>query len=1023
MNRKITRLLCTMVGAGMVIAATSSAAPTPNSKFQRIQVLTPAAANVVPMSLDKTPVTVVAVLPGPSVANAQESAGRKLTPAERKAIKTQRRSEQLGKRAQIEAAGGRVIGSFQSAVNGLKVRIPQNQIAALRQVPGVVKVLRVNTYHTDNSISVPRISAPAAWSGVNGVHGEHIKVGIIDTGIDYTHANFGGPGTVAAFDAAAATSTAPADPAYFGPNAPKVKGGIDLVGDDYNANDATSVPVQDPNPLDCNGHGSHVAGTAAGFGVKSDGATYTGTYDNLTHANNQFLIGPGVAPKADLYAIRVFGCAGSTNVVVEAIEWAIDNDMDVINMSLGSDFGPADSADALAVDDAVKAGVVVVMSMGNAGNINYIAGSPGVATKGIAVAAGNKELNDRTAIFSLPATGSLAAKNIGVINANNGNWTSPTNLDVVVLRTSTGAVSLGCDPNEYVGVAGKLVVVQRGTCARVARAVFGQKAGAAAVAMINNTTALPPFEGEITGNPDTGEQYLVTIPFFGVRGLAATSTSDGFALAARDGMSIGLTEGTPIIPVLASFTSTGPRLGDAKLKPDVAAPGVNIVSTLVGGGNQSLTISGTSMAAPHVTGVAALVVQAHPKWKPAAVKSAIINSGDASAFSDYAARRAGTGMVNAASAVGTQAYVFADKDETTANFGVEEFNTDLSRTRTFTVKNDAATPATFNITVERKAGSPHSVTTSLSQVTVPAKGQATFDMTLTLPAATAGNSGAFRDVAGLVTLTPTDSSQNKGISLRANYYLVPRVSSNVDASLQFSKKTNTGTVTVTNAGSPIAATADFYAWGLEDPYQQQDRVDLRAAGAQVFDYDATTKLIVFAVNDWKPWNTPVSNEFDISIDSNGDGNTDFIVFNVDLGWLQTGDFTGQNVAAVYNVSTGTISIDFLTDSTTDASTMLIPVLSSRLGLSAANPRFTYQVTLFDFFGDLSDNLPDKASFNAWNPAITNGQFVTVAPNATVGVPVAADPVEALITRPKGYMIVTTDNKNGAKEAKLIRMQF
>ena len=129
------------------------------------------------------------------------------------------------------------------------------------------------------------------------------------------------------------------------------------------------------------------------------------------------------------------------------------------------------------------------------------------------------------------------------------------------------------------------------------------------------------------------------------------------------------------------------------------------------------------------------------------------------------------------------------------------------------------------------------------------------------------------------------------------------------------------------------------------------------------------------------------------------------------------------MAAVYNVNTGTIAIDFLTQSTTDSSTMLIPVLSSRLGLSAANPRFTYQVTLFDFFGDLSDNLPDKASFNAWTPAITNGQFVTLAPNATVEVPVSAHPTEALVTRPKGYMIVTTDNKNGAKEAKLLRMEF
>ena len=176
-----------------------------------------------------------------------------------------------------------------------------------------------------------------------------------------------GPGTTAAFDAAFAADTLPADPALFGPNAPKVKGGIDLVGDDYNANVAGLVCrcPPDPNPLDCNGHGSHVAGSAAGFGVLANGGEYTGSYDQLTH-NNSFLIGPGVAPKADLYAVRVFGCEGSTDVVTEAIEWAIDNDMDVINMSLGSNFGPSDTADALAADDASKAGVVVV-SRGNAG--------------------------------------------------------------------------------------------------------------------------------------------------------------------------------------------------------------------------------------------------------------------------------------------------------------------------------------------------------------------------------------------------------------------------------------------------------------------------------------------------------------------------------------------------------------------------------------------------------------------------------------------------------------------------------
>src|SRR5262249_52391557 len=159
------------------------------------------------------------------------------------------------------------------------------------------------------------------------------------------------------------------------------------------------------------------------------------------------------------------------------------------------------SADSVASDNAVAAGVTVVSAAGNDGDVRYILSSPGASTKGLAVAATPKYRFLPTANLALPATATDAARTITAINANAVPFTGT--LPVVVLRTGA-SISLGCDPAEYVNqnVVGKLVVVQRGVCARVARAIFAQQAGAAAVVMINNANLLPPFEGDITLNPD-----------------------------------------------------------------------------------------------------------------------------------------------------------------------------------------------------------------------------------------------------------------------------------------------------------------------------------------------------------------------------------------------------------------------------------------------------------------------------------------------------------------------------------------
>ena len=125
----------------------------------------------------------------------------------------------------------------------------------------------------------------------------------------------------------------------------------------------------------------------AGFGVLGNGQTYTGPYNATTVSSNNWLVGPGVAPKADIYSVKIFGCNGPTNEVIDAIEWAVDNNMDVINMSLGSPFGSPDSPDAVAAENAAHDGVIVVASSGNEGSNAYMTGDPASGNDVISVAA------------------------------------------------------------------------------------------------------------------------------------------------------------------------------------------------------------------------------------------------------------------------------------------------------------------------------------------------------------------------------------------------------------------------------------------------------------------------------------------------------------------------------------------------------------------------------------------------------------------------------------------------------------
>ena len=519
----------------------------------------------------------------------------------------------------------------------------------------------------------------------------------------------------------------------------------------------------------------------------------------------------------------------------------------------------------------------------------------------------------------------------------------------------TDSISLGCsvddiNPGGALDLSTTFVVVERGSCARVAKAIFAQQAGAAGVIMINNDTGYPPYEGTITHDPDPpgaplygGFDYPVTIPFLGVQGDATPSSSAaGAALIAADGGTLTLAATTidnPTYLTLAGFSSYGPATGTSALKPDVTAPGVSIESAGIGSGTLSGVLSGTSQATPHVSGLAALVKQAHPDWRRVAYwKAAIANTGDPNNVADYSILGAGTGLVQAQAATQTQVVALGEHETASLSFGFDELSRDYNKTDTITLRNFGSSPATFAVSAGSDEGVPHSVSLSSSSLTVPPHDERHVRVRLTVPAATAGSgifpgTGAqFGEAAGIVTFSPSSGSNN-GVSLQVPYVMVPQATSNVDVRVSEHdlRRTNTATATVTNRHGAIPGTADWYAWGLID---RRDRGlgsdDLRAAGVQTFpDFG----LMAFGIATQTHWSNAAQNEFDVFVDANNDGTADYDVFAVDYGAVTTGEFDG--ITGVFTLTldgpdAGTVTFAGFLAGATDSSTMTLPVYFSQL---------------------------------------------------------------------------------------------
>ncbi|GAA5501235.1 hypothetical protein Dxin01_00967 [Deinococcus xinjiangensis] len=534
-------------------------------------------------------------------------------------------SQQAAFRSQAAALGIKYqeVESYSTLFNGFSVVATGadiNRISRMQGVLGVYPVHKVDLPVTEKSSEsalsalTPDMFYAKSMTGADiaqnelGLTGKGIKVGVIDSGIDVDH------------------------PAFKG----RIVAGYDFVGDDY-GKDGKYVPVPDPNPDDCGGHGTHVAGIIGGNdpSMIKNGVGFK-----------------GVAPEVSFGAYRIFGCTGSSydDVILKAMERSVADGMQVVNMSLGSAFDNWEATPlAKAGSRMIKKGVVLVASAGNSGaSGQYSMGGPTMGDNVISVASVDNikidldsfTLSNGTKVGYYTATGAPVPTkgSTFAITKKAGSTTTTTNDGC----TASGGFAAG-------SLTGKAVLIRRGTCTFYEKASNAQKAGAAAVILYNNTAGY--ISPTVAGDP------AITIPVVSVSDVDG-KTIDGLIAG---GISLTFDGGkvavaNPTANASSSFSAIG-MSAELEFKPDIGAPGGNIYSTypLSADPTGYEVLSGTSMASPHVAGAVALLLQAYPTTQAKDMRTLLMNTASLrwylngstliNGLPDYAQRQ-GAGMVD-----------------------------------------------------------------------------------------------------------------------------------------------------------------------------------------------------------------------------------------------------------------------------------------------------------------------------------------------------------------------------------------
>lgn len=1052
MNRTVPGVAAASTAiAVMLLLAPPSYAQSPSRTDHLALPDGPVTAKIEPSLLSASgTVTVSLELSAPSLAEAvgddAKQDGADLSPQQQRAhvAELERTQEEVADR--VADAGAEEVIATQVASNLLVVEVEAERLPELAADPEVERVLPVVDPELDLSETVPYIGASTLRR--TGLTGAGVRVAVLDSGVDYTHASLGGPGTAAAYRAAYGDSVDdPANTTLDGlfPTA-KVVGGYDFVGEFWP--DGELAP--DPDPIDCGpaaipepcagGHGTNVADIIAGV--------------------------DGVAPDATVYAYKVCSavatsCSGVA--MLQAFEAALDPNgdgdvsdaVDIINLSLGAPYGVAEDAHSAAAANAVRMGVTVVASAGNSSDRPYATGSPASAPEVLSVA----QTHVPSALhYNLSVTEPAAAAGV-FSNTNSVGWAPITDgFAGEIAYGATEAERLGCFVDaagqpiaDTAGVSpyppgffeGKVALVDRGLCAISFKVHLAAEAGAVGVVVANNVAGLAPSFSFGGPDPFTERQTIVVGLEVGnaLRGYLGEGSPVRVAVDAADA--------TPLVGSMVATSSRGPNNSEVAIKPEIGAPGASL-SAAAGSGDGNRVFGGTSGAAPMVAGAAALLLQAYPERSPLEIKSVLMNTADAEIYIQPAIQpgqlaeisRIGAGEVRVDKAYASRTTAWSPADHSAAlSFGYQSVSGPTVLTKSVTIHNYADRIRTYKLESSfryRDDADSRAVRLTVPPLVVVGPGRSvTVPVLLTidptklpewqLDGGPGGNNGSLlkaNEFDGFVTIT------GGGDRVHLPWHVLPhRVSSVVAPTTVKLNRHGEGTALLLNAAtSGQVGSAEVFALTgtspklppsqLPSPGDDFAVVDLAAVGVRVSD-DALQFGITTHGARAHP-NVPI--EFQVLIDSDRDGEDDYLVFNRDLSYPNLD--SGQNVVWVRDLgqSSAPPSAYYYTEANLNSSNIILTVPLAAVGL-AEGDQFDFSVRGLDWYfaNEVRDSI-GAMTFTVGTPRYTAAETVEVPALRTAKLTVrevaggdAASPSQT------GLLLLWRDGKAG-REASVITVQ-